>query len=108
MGSIVTPLGFSFDPKETSMKRPALSGVKTPQKLEFFEIRHKDGQTVKVPNYTRKTAIKCMCSECMGFESDVRGCTDTRCPLYPFRANTVINRNRSAQDADQEETDSED
>lgn len=85
------------------MKRPTLSGVKTPQKLEFFEIRHKDGGTVKVPNYTRKIAIKCMCSECMGFESDVRGCTDTRCPLYPFRANTVINRSRSTQDAVQEE-----
>lgn len=90
------------------MKRPTLSGVKTPQKLEFFEIRHKDGETVKVPNYTRKIAIKCMCSECMGFESDVRGCTDTKCPLFPFRANTVINKSRSSDAVQEEESDTED
>lgn len=59
-----------------------------------FTVRHKDGGTVTIPNYTRSKAIKCMCSECMGFESDVKGCTDKQCPLYPFRAATLINRSR--------------
>lgn len=35
---------------------------------------------------TRKKAIHFQCIECMGFQkSEVADCSDTLCPLYPFR-----------------------
>lgn len=64
------------------------------QVIESFTVRHKDGGTITIPNYNRSKAIKCMCSECMGFEADVTGCSDPKCPLYPFRAPTLLNRSR--------------
>jgi hypothetical protein len=66
-------------------------------KTNSFVVRHKDGGTVEIASYTRTKAIKCMCSECMGFEEDVMGCTDTKCPLYPFRKRTLMNRSRKVE-----------
>lgn len=68
-----------------------------PQIVKKHTIRHKDGGTITIENMNRSTAIKCMCSECMGFESDVLECTDTKCPLFPFRKRTLINRSRKAE-----------
>ena len=65
-----------------------------PNKIDSFAVRHKDGGTIEIASYTRTKAIKCMCSECMGFEEDVMGCTDVKCPLYPFRKRTLMNRSR--------------
>lgn len=65
-----------------------------PNKIDSFTVRHKDGGTVEIASYTRTKAIKCMCSECMGFEEDVMGCTDVKCPLFPFRKRTLMNRSR--------------
>lgn len=64
------------------------------QVIDSFTVRHKDGGTVTIPGYNRSKAIQCMCSECMGFEEDVMGCTDTKCPLFPFRKRTLLNRSR--------------
>ena len=57
-------------------------------------IRHKDGKTVTIKNYTVKKAVLLNCSECEGFESDPRQCTDKLCPLWPFRGYTSKNRSR--------------
>ena len=76
-----------MNPKKIPMK----------QVIDSFTVRHKDGDTVTIPNYNRSKAIQCMCSECMGFEEDVMGCTDCKCPLYPFRKRTLMNRSRKAE-----------
>lgn len=68
-----------------------------PQIVDKHTIRHKDGGTITIEHMNRSTAIKCMCSECMGFEEDVMGCTDVKCPLYPFRKRTLLNRSRKAE-----------
>ena len=35
---------------------------------------------------TPRTAIKCFCYECMGFQRpEIERCTATTCPLFPFR-----------------------
>ena len=68
-----------------------------PQIVDKHTMRHKDGGTITVEHFNRSTAIKCMCSECMGFEEDVMGCTDVKCPLFPFRARTLLNRSRKAE-----------
>lgn len=76
-----------------------------PNKIESFTVRHRDGGTIEIAPYTRTKAIKCMCSECMGFEEDVMGCTDTKCPLYPFRKRTLMNRSRKVEaEADDDES----
>lgn len=58
-------------------------------------IRHADGGTITIENYSRTKAIRLMCSECMGFESDTKGCTDFKCPLFPYRGEKTIMANRS-------------
>ena len=35
---------------------------------------------------SRKTAMQAFCNECVGYNNgEVKNCTDTGCPLYPFR-----------------------
>ena len=51
-------------------------------------IRTADGGTITIENYTRSGAIKDFCTECMGWEENVKNCTSIFCPLYPFRGNT--------------------
>jgi len=49
------------------------------------EVRHKDGGTVVITNYTKNRAIKAMCTECLGFgEVHPKDCTSPLCPLFPF------------------------
>ena len=55
------------------------------------EIRGKDGGTVPVV-LTRSRAIKAFCTECLGHETHPRACTDTLCPLYPFRGQIFLAR----------------
>jgi len=61
-------------------------------------VRHADGGTITIENYSRTKAIKLMCSECMGFESDTKGCTDFKCPLFPYRGERTIQLNRARYD----------
>ena len=58
-------------------------------------IRHKDGGTITIKNYSMAKAIKLHCSWCMGYEDDPRKCPDHLCPLYPYRGFTTANRTRA-------------
>ena len=58
-------------------------------------VRHKDGGTITINNYSMLKAIKLNCSECCGFESDPRKCIDKLCPLWPFKDYTIANRTRA-------------
>lgn len=51
------------------------------------EIRGKNGDLCKV-RLTRKMAIFCHCTECMGFEDHPSDCTSKHCALFPFRGRT--------------------
>jgi len=52
-------------------------------------IRQKGGKT-KVAVLTARGAIMENCKECMGFvTTEVKRCTDTLCPLFPFRTREV-------------------
>ena len=52
-------------------------------------IRTKSGGTITVP-LNRGKAIKAMCTECLGWSEDPKGCTSPLCPLYPFRGKILI------------------
>ena len=54
-------------------------------------IRTREGHTKEL-RYGRKMAIALMCTECMGWENDVAGCTSPLCPLYPFRKRTMASQ----------------
>ncbi len=54
-------------------------------------IRAADGRHIEL-RLTRKLAMACMCTECLGFESDPEDCTARLCPLYPFRAKTLATK----------------
>ena len=44
-----------------------------------------DGNT-KTVSLTARRAIRTFCKECVGFNPhEVRKCTDSLCPLFPFR-----------------------
>jgi hypothetical protein len=53
-------------------------------------VRAKSGKLVKVKNYTRGKAIKVHCTECMGWETHPKECTDPNCPSYPYRGKVLI------------------
>lgn len=53
-------------------------------------IRCADGGTKVIHNYvSRSKAIKLFCTECMGWSENPSKCTDTKCPLYPFRGKSL-------------------
>ena len=58
-------------------------------KLHTFKTRDGGTRTARI---TRSLAIKLMCTECLGFESNPRDCTAVTCPLYPFRGLTRKSR----------------
>jgi hypothetical protein len=66
-----------------------------PAKGFYHTVRHKDGGTVTIKNYTISKAIKLNCSECCGFDDDPRKCPDKLCPLFPFKDYTMLNRTRA-------------
>lgn len=41
---------------------------------------------------TRKLAMACFCTECLGFEGNPADCTSIFCPMYIFRAKTYRTR----------------
>ena len=51
-------------------------------------VKHRDGGTITLESYTRQKAISAYCSECEGWEGNVRDCTVKTCPLYPYRRKT--------------------
>ena len=51
-------------------------------------IRAKNGQLITL-RLTRKLAMSCFCTECLGWEDNPSDCTAPLCPLYPFRAKTL-------------------
>ena len=54
-------------------------------------VRTADGLHIEL-RLTRKLAMACMCTECLGFEDNPADCTAHLCPLYPFRAKTLVTR----------------
>jgi len=66
----------------------------TRKKCFSHTVKHKDGGTVTIENYSMKKAILLCCSECEGFESDPRKCNVKNCPLFPFKGMTQKNRMR--------------
>lgn len=54
-------------------------------------IRNKFGEKIEV-EMNKNLAIKLMCTECMGFESDPAGCTSVFCPLFPYRKKTLLSK----------------
>ena len=54
---------------------------------------HIDKTLAVVDNYTRQTAISCYCSECEGWEGNVRDCSVPTCPLFPYRRKTYATSN---------------
>jgi len=55
-------------------------------------VRTMDGGTKTFNNYIRSQAIKMMCVSCLGWGDHPSTCTDTLCPLYPFRGGTEKTR----------------
>lgn len=53
-------------------------------------VKTKSGNTVEIEPYYRSTAIKLMCTECMGYgEAHPDKCDSITCPLYPYRGKTT-------------------
>ena len=49
---------------------------------------NKDRTLIELDNYTRQRAITVYCTECEGWEGNVRDCTAVECPLFPYRRKT--------------------
>ena len=62
-------------------------------------IRARDRGHVEV-ELTRAKAIRAQCSECLGWEDHPRTCTDTHCPLFPFRGKSLLAYGRRARAAE--------
>ena len=69
-----------------------------PAKGFSHTIRHKDGGTITIKNYSITKAVRLNCSECCGFEDDPRKCPDKLCPLFPFKDYTMLNRTRATRE----------
>jgi hypothetical protein len=52
-------------------------------------VRTKDNGFIEL-EITRNKAIKLFCTECMGWEGNIKECTSTYCPLYPYRGRTLV------------------
>lgn len=78
-----------LDPEETDNETP-----QTPKGF-CHTVRHKDGGTVKVNNYSMAKAIKICCVDCMGYESDPRTCVDKLCPFFPYKGSIFITKTRT-------------
>ncbi len=57
-------------------------------KSPIHTIRAKNGLLLTL-RLTRKLAMACFCTECLGWEDNPADCTAPLCPLYPFRAKTL-------------------
>ena len=52
--------------------------------------------TLTIEKYTRNLAIKLMCTECLGYETNPKECTSPKCPLFPFRKMTYVAYDKDA------------
>ena len=52
-------------------------------------VRRKSGKLKEV-QLTRSSAIKAMCTECLGWETHPKECESYNCPLWPFRGKTNL------------------
>ncbi len=59
-------------------------------------VRTRDGYTKALIPYTRAKAIKVYCTECLGWDLHPRACTDTQCPLFPFRGQSMVTQRSAA------------
>ena len=57
-------------------------------------VRHKDGGTVTIKNYSMAKAIKICCVDCLGYESDPKQCIDKLCPLFPYKGSIMVTKTR--------------
>jgi len=53
------------------------------------QIRTKNGK-FKTVKLTKAKAIKCFCTECLGWEVNPKDCTSEHCPLYLYRGKTLL------------------
>lgn len=72
--------------RKTSQK-PATFGPKVLARLEEMPPRYRSKYQAAMRGRSRTAAIGAFCQMCVGWNSpsDVRGCTDPACPLYPYR-----------------------
>lgn len=69
---------------QTRRRKPRSGGVD-------HTILAANGRYTRV-RLTRKTAMAALCTECLGFEDNPVFCTARTCPIYPFRAKTLLTR----------------
>jgi hypothetical protein len=56
------------------------------ERLEQIPKRYRPAYRAAMRGRSRKAAIKAQCLECCGWErTEVQACTDTGCPLHPYR-----------------------
>lgn len=71
--------------------------------MKDHTVRCADGGLKTFTNYVSKVkAIKMMCTECCGWDSNPSGCTDVHCPLYPFRGRTLCTMHSDTGDEEEE------
>jgi len=56
--------------------------------MKKHTVRTKNGGLIEL-DITRNKAIKLFCTECMGWEGDIKECTSIHCPLYPYRGRSL-------------------
>jgi hypothetical protein len=57
----------------------------------YHSMKKRTGGLVSL-KLTPMLAIRCMCTECLGWEDDPEDCTSKECPLYPYRKKTTKTR----------------
>lgn len=67
------------------------------------KIKSKYGGLIEV-NLTRNRAIKAMCTECCGWESDPKDCPSIECPVYPWRGKILLAYKKPLQSESKPET----
>lgn len=84
---------MNFTP-EMRAKAAASRAAKAGKKITHT-IQAKDGGTVTFDDYKVKLAVRLKCVECFGWETHPENCTSPKCPLFPFRGNTLASYHSS-------------
>ena len=63
---------------------------KTPRggNAKTHRVRTADQGFIELHPYNKNLSIACMCTECLGFETNPIDCTAITCPLFPYRRKT--------------------
>lgn len=75
--------------RKKKMQAARKTGIGCRKKLSH-RVRTADRGFITLTGYTARMAIKVMCMECLGFEDHPKDCTAPTCPLFPYRARTLI------------------